>query len=486
MLSSGSIHLLPKVYSNCSYIVTSYNSSSIDIRAAATRQSTLLPMIVGGDRKIKFNMLQFYLYYFISVPTWPPLTPPPTNNYSNKLTNTSRTPAYGTPAYGTSAYGTSRLPTTTQINTQNSTNSNTTSHYQIPGILQPITQGIYSNVLEEYLYRFIPIQSNLTFTPIVGSFFLDACIELWIRTTWVAANQKISVELMNYITVFVQYIVKHDLKQCFSNEKSLLALVYIELKDELYMLISRLAINWSKQDDYVHVVNLWSLWAAPWKLGNTPRSSDTLEYSPIQSGWSKFILDNLPCYFFLVDIFLQRTSTFTYKESLQTTPNVPLSNYTDSGTIGGQLRILCRLINVLKAKGLVEFLELVENSFVQLKTGFSSLPSDPFKKLSWHCYGTDSMDYLVLKKMTAVYDVFVALEGVNGFWKPKGLYAQDMMPRSDALLKTLNAINAAAVVHEAKGWNTQAANNTRSVQYATQLKEVGSKLHKTLKVKKVI
>lgn len=481
VLSSGSTHLLPKVYSNCTYIVTPSNSSAIDIRAAATRQSTLLPVIVGGDRKIRFTMLQFYLYYFVSAPTWPPLTPPPpppTNNYNNTMAPRSTVPVntYNTFTPKTSTYGSPKPPLSA---TTMQTTANT--HFQIPGILRPISNGVYASILDDYLIRLIPIQSEPEFPAFIGSFFFDACLELWIRTTWIATNGKTSKDLLHFITVFVQYIVRHDLKQCFSDETVLLKRVYNDLKNELFMLISRLAFNWSKQDDYLYVMDLWSIWAAPWKLGSTPRSADTIDYCPIQSGWSKFILDNLPCYFFLVDVFLQRSAVFTFKEIAQN-PNVSVSNYTENLTIGGQLRMLYRINNLLKAKGLVDFLELVEHALNQVKTGISGLPKDPFKQLAWQSYSTDGMDQQVLQKVSEAYNVLVALEGNYGIWKPKGLYAQTMLPRSDALLKTLKAINTAAGVFETKGWGLQAVNNTKSAKYAAQLRETYSNLHKTFKV----
>ncbi|KAG2199981.1 hypothetical protein INT47_000331 [Mucor saturninus] len=497
VLSIGSVHLLPKVYSNSTYIVSSSNSNATDIRATATRQATLLPSVMGGDRKIRFTMLQFYLYYFLSAPTWPPLSassPTPattttatTNTFNSQIprTPTSAYNAPKTPTYGTSTYGTIRPTTST---------ATAPGQYLSPGVTQAIKLGVYSSLLDEYLQRMITIQpSDTSFPPFINSFLFDACMELWIRTTWIATNGKVNNDLMHYITVFVQYIVKHDIKQCFMDEKLVLTRVYNDMKTELFMLISRLAFNWSKHDDYLNVLDLWSIWAAPWKLGATPRSSDNTEYNPITSGWSKFVLDNLPLYFFLVDVFLQRTSTFTYKEPLPsttatattttssayTTP-ITTSNFVENFTLSGQLRILCRINNLLKAKGLVEFLGLTEQALKQLKASAYSFTSDPFKQLAWHVYNTDTMDKVVRQKISDTYKFLVALDGINGIWNPKGLYAKNMAYRSDALLKTLNGMNTAASIFEAKGWGKQTASKLN--KYAAQLKETSSNLHKTFKI----
>ncbi|CAO3653457.1 unnamed protein product [Mucor hiemalis] len=275
VLSSGAIHLLPRVYNNCSYLVTTSNNNSIDIRAAATRQSTLIPATIGGDRKIRFNMLQFYLYYFVSVATWPPL-PEPVQYTMN------RTPQYGTIRPPTP--NTTTIPTTTTntlMNNNNPTQPGQSSSNQ--GKARSITLSAYDEVMKGYLTRLIPIKSSQGYPPIIGSFFFDSCAELLIRTTWINTNSKSSEELMHYISTFIKYIVQHDLKQCLAGETSLIKDIYKILKDEIYTLISRLALNWSKQDSYIQVIELWCIWAAPWKLGAEPRSSEKQSTDPYKT-----------------------------------------------------------------------------------------------------------------------------------------------------------------------------------------------------------
>lgn len=476
VLSSGAVQFLPRVYSNCSYLVTTSNNNSIDIRTAATRQSTLIPATIGGDRKIRFNMLQFYLYYFVSVATWPPLPEPVQHTTPTTSTAFNRT---ATPQYGTA----NRLPVTTthnattnsMINTTTTTtttannNNNTSTPNAILGRVRSITLSAYDKVMKEYFTRFIPIKSNTGYPHIIESFFFDACAELWIRTTWINTNSKLSAELMHYISSLIKYIVHHDLKQCLAGETSLIKDIYMTLKDEIYTLISRLALNWSKHDSYIQVIELWCVWAAPWKLGAEIRSAEKMDYRPIQSGWCAFILDNLPYYFAIVDIFLERMSTFLYKDNVPstTTTSAPtVVSYGDGGTISGQLRILYRLINVMKANGLVEYLGLIENSFLKVHPA-TSKTEYIFKQLAQQSYGSDTLDKTVQDKIIDARELLGKLEGTEGVWKPKGLYSNDFSTRASSLVKTLGALNSSALAREST--RTQPAE--KAAKYAAQLRE---------------
>ncbi|EPB91510.1 hypothetical protein HMPREF1544_01641 [Mucor circinelloides 1006PhL] len=480
VLATGAIHLLPRVYKSCSYLDASKTTSSVNIRTTATRQSTLVATTLGGDRKIRFNMLQFYLYYFASVPTWPPLVPPPlqpsamsfirgssatanTTQNSNAMLHTKAV-EYGT-IRSTSANTTANGATTASANSPS-------TPYQIPGKLRSIIPSVYGSVFEEYFNRFVPINTSQDFPHIIDTFFLDTCIELWIRTSWVAFGQKLSMEYMHSISSFVSNIVKHNLQQCFADQESLYYAVYTSVKDELFFMLSRLTHNWSKNDDYLQVMELWSMWAAPWRMGAIPRTSEKEVYTPIKQGWALFVLDNIPFYFSIVNIILQRTSTFEYKDSIQPATTT-LSSFTDTGTIRGQLRILYRLINVLKAEGLVEFLGLIEKGLESVQSNAISIlaanANNPFKQISLICYGSDTLDMRVQEKLGSMYKLFVELEEGNT-WKPQGLYSTE--PRSENLLKTLNLIHNAYL----------ARSSTQNAAKAAQLKDAYDFLASTFKV----
>lgn len=466
------------MYADCSYLVRQSEASSVDIRAAATRQSTLMPNTVGGDRKIRFNMLQFYLYYFINVPTWPPLvdpTPPTTT-----LNRQTSTPPYGAlRTTSTTANNINTTNTYTNNNTSTPNNTNASISSSIPGNSRPLTNSPYITILDEYFHRFVPISNN-DFPPIINSFFFDACVELWIRATWIVSNGNISSSFMYCITTFIKYIVRHDLRQSLDGESPMLLDIYNVVRDEIYTLISRLALNWRKHDSYLQVIDLWCIWAAPWKLGAAPRSSDKAEYNPMFTGWCPFILDNLPCYFTLVDILLQRISTFLYKESIQPAPNTPVSTYSaDGGSINGQLRIIYRLINVIKANGLFFYLSLIETAFSKL----SSITANDmiFKQISLPTYGTDTMNNKVHEQLKIASSILAKLEGAEGMWKPKGLYSKDIIPRADSLLKTLGALDTAILSHT----QAQSFNNEKSSKYVVQLQEARKNVALVFKVKHV-
>ncbi|GAA5811425.1 hypothetical protein MFLAVUS_004862 [Mucor flavus] len=443
VLNSGSIHLLPKVYENCSYLVTNSNKS-IDIRTAATKQSTLLPTSLGGDRKIKFNILQFYLYYFISVPTWPPVAPP-------LVTNTART---------NGIYPNTLAPTLTSAYKP----LNPTTQQPAPRQYRQLGKSVYGGVLEEYLSQ-LCISPSIQM-PMSDTFFIDTIVELWIRTTWIAANQSLNHDRMKYLTQFVQYVTRQDLRLCLESQKSTASKMYTQVQEELYMLISRLAINWKRHDNYLSVVKLWSVWAAPWRLGTEPKTDANNEYRPIQTGWPLCILDNILYYIFLVDIFFQRTSTFLYKDIPKpiTAPGAPVP--IENETRAGQIRLIFHIVNVFQADGLVDFLGLIEHGLLKIQLGTKTSSNDPFKRLSKLCYGTETMDYKVHEKLTKAHTLLVALDGVNGVWKPKGLYAKDINPRSEVLLKSLVAMNNAVTIRDDQKYSKKDDNRPRNLKQA--------------------
>lgn len=231
MLSTGAAHLLPKVYSNCTVATSSSTTNSIDIRTAATIQSNLLPNCLTSEMKIQFNMLQFYLYYFANIPTWASAQQQP-------ITNT-------TPVSNLNKQNGNQQILSTKSFYPSSTAFGSHATKTMTSTLQSLTCSIYTEVLDEYLTFLIPISGH-AFSAHVDRFFLDALTELWIRTPWISNNGRLNSTYMFYISHFVHYIVKSDLRS-FVNESS----TYEAVRDELYMLISRLALNWERADDYI-------------------------------------------------------------------------------------------------------------------------------------------------------------------------------------------------------------------------------------------
>lgn len=442
-LSAGAIQYLPRLYTNCTHMEKRTSTNTNDIRTAATRQSTIFPRSSSGEYQIRFTTIQFYLFYITSVATWTPLMPSPPRP----------TPAIQSHSIVNRMHP-HQHPTTPQESFR----------------VRSIVTGAYSDIIDIYLRHFIPCvtrgsgqQDSL---PGIGTFFLDACVELWLRTPWISLGQKLSAEYMHCITRFITFLVSGDLRR--QQHEPLFKAVYDVAKSEIYMLISRLALNWSKTDGYLQVISLWSLWAAPWRLGATPRSFESETYRPIAEGWRQVILDNLLFYIPLVEIFLQRTSTFTFPEASSAPaitsamsinpmpfnhphtptamPNQAQQQQQDDTKIGGQLRIIYRLINVLKAQELTQFLALSEQALVNIHKQHSNISAtqsdnnnDAGEALASKYFG-DQRDAMwsCLKKTR---DDLVQLGG--GTWTPPYLYTKEARSRAEPLTKTLGAIQDA-------------------------------------------
>ncbi|KAI7883288.1 hypothetical protein K492DRAFT_126632 [Lichtheimia hyalospora FSU 10163] len=369
-LAAGAIQYLPRLYTNCTYMEKRTSSTNTtDIRTAATRQSTIFPRSSSGEYQIRFTTIQFYLFYITSVATWVPLMPSPPRP----------------------------TPVTQSHSIVNRMHPQQPITQQEPIRVRSIVTGAYSDIIDLYLRHFIPCvtrgSGQQDFLPNIGTFLLDACIELWLRTPWISFGQKLSAEYMHCITRFITFLVN---------------------------------------DGYLQVISLWSIWAAPWRLGTTPRSFENETYRPIAEGWRLIILDNLLFYIPLVEIFLQ--------------PPVQQQSQNDDTKIGGQLRIICRLINVLKAQELTQFLALSEQALVNIhkqRSHVSAIPSennnDAGDTLANKYFG-DQKDAMwnCLKKTR---DDLVQLGG--GTWAPPHLYIKEARSRAEPLTKTLGAIQDA-------------------------------------------
>ncbi|ORZ12208.1 hypothetical protein BCR42DRAFT_420187 [Absidia repens] len=378
-LAAGAIQYLPRVYEDCAFLDVSKATTLADLRASATRQSSIFPRPSVGEFRIRFNMIQFYMYYLTCVPTWPPLaptsTPTPTPATTTTNTTTPYTSSSSLPSAGTSSYY-SKIPYSTAnspyskkppppLNTTTTTTTNSNLPHLIPGQLRSINASIYNEMMLLYMRAYIPCVINDTAPYVngVGTFFLDALIELWIRTIWISPSQKLSLDFIQCLATFLKYVVGGDLRRCTSchqnsnvninnvKVESAYTNLYLSIKDELYLLLSRLSSNWRRQDDYIWVLNLWTLWAAPWRLGkniitlntegqqqrsdrilqkesspspttSSPQLTGVLEVSsPLETGWAFFILENAWYYITLVDSFLQRISTFTYPDKTIAQPH---------------------------------------------------------------------------------------------------------------------------------------------------------------------
>lgn len=242
-----------------------------DIRESATRQSTIFPRSLSGEYRVKFNTIQFFLHHIVNVPTHNPLLPSSQTSLLSTTSTYGNSSVHASNASYTSSYnagigvGSTRIASGSGVNTSTSSLSNQQQQQQQQYRSQPrprsIIGGVYEQLMTEYMRHYIPCGGNNNntseFHPIIGTFLLDECTETWIRNSWISSGQKLGIEPMHYIMLFVKHIVGGDLRRCYSDSKQSATenyrVVYNSIKSELYALISRLALNWSKDDDYLQV-----------------------------------------------------------------------------------------------------------------------------------------------------------------------------------------------------------------------------------------
>lgn len=248
----------------------------------------------------------------------------------------------------------------------------------------------------------------------------------------------------------------------------------------------------SQSGRFLKVISLWSVWAAPWRRGSAPRSFEAETHQPLLEGWAPFILDNVLYYLPLVEIFLQHMSTFNYaSKSTSDTPPVPTSSFqsnqigpaaatasttiapsTNNGKIGDQLRILYRLINVLKARGVVEFLSLIEQALVGIQAdateSSNGFPIADSIDIITNNYLKSSKREDVFNSLTRSYDTLVQLGG--GSWQPPNLYIQKA-PRAEPLVKTLNALQQASEMRQdvVRLWGAHGTASRKAGQHMQEL-----------------
>lgn len=394
-------------------------------------------------------MIQFYFFYVVHVATWPPL-PVPTIPMATTVAVTAPTtlgrPVHNSPTARALPHGSAAAAPSTAVRTLS------------------IRHSVYNDIIDEYLHYFIPSVASSRPSDLhanMGPFFADACIELWLRTPWIQTGQALSTEQMHFITCFVRYITQGDLRrtQRYVGTDPVARdyrLIYESVKEELYMLISRLALNWRKQDDYLQVITLWSIWAQPWSMGRVAnlKVEPTSAAHPLTDGWAPVILENLLYYIPLVEIFLQRIAQFDFASapapaSAPLGGMRPLNTQPSVLTTEGQLAILYRLVHVFRAEGLMDFLATLEAGLVRVRGEYIgapplAMPQPDGESLDarlgrYFSSQKGNMDE-VWSRLKKTYDQLVQLGG--GSWNPPHLYitGSTETQRADACVKTLQAV----------------------------------------------
>jgi hypothetical protein len=347
----------------------------------------------------------------------------------------------------------------THYSNNNTNNSNNNNNYNNRSSQPPLlkagtlTHGPYKSLLRDYLSTYIPRNQ-----PTSETFFLDACMELWVRIVSVPSNGKLNNDLMHYITFFVQYIIGCDLRR----EEN--AWIYESCHREIYLLISRLLVNYS-DDQYLAVMDLWTIWASPWSFGETPKSVMTNQQAHT---FSKVILENVPVYFQLVDTILSKTSRYTFTNMRKASP---MENVLSIENVDQQIRILHRLNNVLYTEQIKPILSLIESALYKIDGGLTS-PNDvmdsPFIPLARYT-GLTQKD--IFDRLTGWHSLMVALDG--GVFKRRFLYLPNDT-RFDYLIKTIAQVQQAITKMESN--SILGVSVLQRKQQVTELKKAEEKL----------
>ncbi|KAI9495711.1 hypothetical protein BDB00DRAFT_212503 [Zychaea mexicana] len=509
-LAAGATQYLPRLYTNCVHFEKRSRTGTSDIRESAIRQSTIFPRPLSGEYRVKFNIVQFFLHHVVKVATHNtptiPVTAAPPSAFASRMSSTMSTMSNVATSSSVSASTNSSSLGGSRIAGPNSSAtslSNQQLHQQQQYNQQPrprsIIGSVYEQLMKEYMRHFIPCGQPTDFHPAVGTFFLDECIETWIRNTWVAPMQKLGPGRMHFIALFVRYIVSGDLRRCYSDNATWNSyrMVYNSVKDHLYAMISRLAFNWARDDDYLQVISLWSLWTMPWMLGARPNGTENQTFRPIADSWAQFIMENVLFYIPLTIMFLQRIRTFTYPDiplppAPTTTAPFPhfhtqtLSMSTTARATAtmpatpkpsNQIRITCTLINVFKAEGLVDFLSHVEQALVRLQEETTPTTTasavhvnrQAIDVLAARYFGDQKNHVQAILKKT--YDDLIQLNG--GTWTCTNLFIKEASPRSKPLVESLDALDQASIPQPdgASRWGGPPSMPAKSAQYLKELQQ---------------
>ncbi|KAL0076659.1 hypothetical protein F4703DRAFT_1884641 [Phycomyces blakesleeanus] len=476
ILKEGCIQYLPRVYSQCAISRGPSDIGVLDVRKAATERSYITPMKQESNSQIRFSMIQFYFHYVLSVPTWP-ITP----SYTQ-----SNTSAFIGPTV-------------------------------IPNPSQTRDNSILNIIIHKYIQIFITCSSSPSKRryPLIDMFFLDCCVELWLRNSWINPGGRLAPELMEIIKMLIKHIVKQDLRFCtynFGREDDssgfTYRMVYDTVRPEITFLISRLISTWRIDPDFNEVINLWLLWVKPWKYKqlqtNTPVSNH-LKVSPVDDGWAAFIVENGACYISIVESILKITATFRYIETpiIYPTPvnntstathlkSAPTTANTSHSIFGNtfssaitkaswllgtpsprprnnpeyrwQLDIFQSVLSLFSETGLVPFLRSVEKAvnMVQLEIIERSATNGPELKeaisvVARKCVHDSENSYVQTHK--AIFQLCGVIRSMDSAsYKPKNIYALSTV-RNPSLTQSSKSLNDAITTQNSAANTTPGKNN---------------------------
>jgi hypothetical protein len=214
-----------------------------------------------------------------------------------------------------------------------------------------------------------------------AQFFVESLIEMWLCQNdyellespglkvpvYVKPNQ----HLLKGITILVKRLVDMDLSQVGGEQASRVFLdrasgqthliydihktnTYKSLNVKLFRFLCSALQHWPNDDTIADVVEIWCLFAFPWKLRNQKYSS----------AWSHFVQDNFLYYTKMLQLFINRTLTFDFYASAR-----PLTKKSNLQAVPVRyLAILEKVLECFADPALVDTIRSIEHALLSMKS----------------------------------------------------------------------------------------------------------------------
>ncbi|KAJ2962024.1 hypothetical protein NQZ79_g2821 [Umbelopsis isabellina] len=426
-VNPSAFHLLPTIYSERIQI---YSPEQMTYTNAASQRSMTPSQITTGPRlartgtgssevKLTFSAYEFFIFNLLHGAIWNPYKPEPVRNFPHM-------------AFPTQAFG--QRPLAMQSR---------------PAQPQPkcMIDTMYAPLLESYIAWALPSSAGgIKATKEESIFFFQVAAEVWVNETIPAlVNQRVMNETLFSIAAVSKAVMQQDLRKCTSAGKfhpnaDVISAAFTALKDSVYLWLKDWIANWPLEDSFVEILNIWSIWAAPWRFGDPARSEADDSTKPIEEGWGPYIANNFLFYHRLVEAILQRSSRFGYADNNPKygyNVRSVTTGYRDNGTVRGEVRALLRLQNVLSLDGLPHLLSELEKALIATAATRPSLRNE-LSTESIPLYQADPALSTVLPEIR--YTVSV-LEGPE--WSPSPLYSEYIADNKSAIDRCLIAIRQA-------------------------------------------
>ncbi|GAB5587324.1 hypothetical protein Unana1_02224 [Umbelopsis nana] len=419
-------HLLPPLYSERMQVYSPdhliYTTPAHPSRQLSFSQSSLGRRFTGAvagpsDVKLTFSAYEFFIFNLLHGAIW--------NTYKPEVAK----PLYPMAAFGQQAFGQRPVATPNR---------------PLPPQPKSMVNTIYASLLEDYIGWALPTAGRgMKASKEESVFFFQAAAEVWVGETVPSTSQRVPNEVMHCVREISSAVLQLDMRKCtstFGPNTETIGAAHTALKDAMYIWLKAAISNWPLDDSFLDVVNLWSMWAAPWGLGSAARSKEDTTTKPIEEGWGMYIIQNFLLYQPLVQSILQRAARYGYADSNPKHNYYVRSvatGYRDSGTVRGEVRILSRVKNVLIYEGVAPLLSEIEKAM-------STNPitrSGPRSEFSLEPTSLHQVDRVLLSVLPELRITIGILERPD--WSPSPLYSEYTPGAQNTVHGTLLALKHA-------------------------------------------